>query len=99
MQIIEGPKPAVETLFSKIKADPRHKNVLVVSRQAAETRDFPAYHMGYKRLKTRLTDKEIPGYTDIIEQGRIPKETLETLSTHIRVFLQSFAKVARIDSD
>ena len=78
--------------------DPRHKNVTVVSKQAAETRDFPKYSMGFKRLGKKLTDKEIPGYSDIIENRHIPKETLETLSTHIRVFLQSFAKVARIDS-
>lgn len=54
--------------------------------------------MGFKRLGKQLTDEEIPGYTDMIETGCIPKETLDTLSTHIRVFLQSFAKVARIDS-
>ena len=98
IQIIEGEKSKVEDLFLKIQSDPRHKNVTAVSRSFSKERDFPHYSMGFKRVGKQLAEKEVPGFTDIIEKGHIPQDTLKDVSKHIRVFLQSFARVTRIDN-
>ena len=45
-QVLEGPREAVNTLFQKIAADTRHKDVLVLNAQEdIEDRQFPAWAM------------------------------------------------------
>lgn len=45
-QVLEGPVDAVDKLFQKIAADPRHKDVLVLSTQEeVEDRQFPSWAM------------------------------------------------------
>lgn len=97
IQIMEGPEDAVKQLFLKIKEDRRHTNVTVVTRRYVAKRDFPHHSMGFKRVKTQITEKALPGFTDIIENKRIPEETLASLSKQVSVFLKSYAKVTRID--
>lgn len=46
MQAIEGPEPAVESLFTRIQADPRHRGVLVLYRGAIDARSYPDWTMG-----------------------------------------------------
>jgi hypothetical protein len=45
-QVLEGPREAVNTLFLKIAADTRHKDVLVLNAQEdIEDRQFPSWAM------------------------------------------------------
>ncbi len=45
-QVLEGPVEAVDRLFQKIAADPRHTDVLVLSvHEAVEDRQFPSWAM------------------------------------------------------
>lgn len=45
-QVLEGPVEAVDRLFQKIAADPRHTDVLVLSvQEAVEDRQFPSWAM------------------------------------------------------
>ena len=50
IQYIEGGKDAVGALFDRIKADPRHAGVLVVSDGPTEIRHFPDWSMGFRGL-------------------------------------------------
>lgn len=52
-QVVEGPREAVEALFGSISRDPRHAEVLVVSRAAAAERDFLGWTMRYANLEER----------------------------------------------
>jgi len=56
-QVLEGSRPAVDGLYERIKADPRHHSVstLMVRRQAV--RAFPNWSMGYQTadVGNRLT--------------------------------------------
>lgn len=45
IQILEGPQPAVETLFQHIKTDPRHHGVTELSRVPIEAAHFAAWGM------------------------------------------------------
>lgn len=51
LQILEGPDAAVEETYARITADPRHGNVLLLWSEAAETRAFPDWSMGYDALR------------------------------------------------
>jgi hypothetical protein len=45
-QVLEGPADEVDKLFRKIAADPRHKDVLVLTMQEqVEDRQFPSWAM------------------------------------------------------
>lgn len=97
IQVIEGPREAVETLYVKIAADLRHRGVTLVARKAVLQRDFPDYKMGFKRAKKSDFHEQLPGFTDVVEQKAVSEEQLKGLSTLVATFIRSFAKVTRIE--
>ena len=46
-QGLEGPAATVQALLERLSSDPRHTDVRIVSRGAAERRRFPNWTMGY----------------------------------------------------
>lgn len=50
MQVIEGESDAVETLYARIAADSRHRNVLRISSGAIRARSFATWSMGFQNL-------------------------------------------------
>ena len=49
IQTLEGPLPAVESVFATIEADERHHEVIVLHREDIEARSFPDWSMGFGR--------------------------------------------------
>ncbi|OWP65093.1 hypothetical protein CDA63_01690 [Hymenobacter amundsenii] len=47
LQVIEGPGPALDRLYSLIEADPRHCEVRTLAYEPLTTRAFPDWRMGY----------------------------------------------------
>lgn len=47
MQVLEGPEPALTTLYEKIKADSRHYEVRTLHYAPIERRAFPDWRMGF----------------------------------------------------
>ena len=52
-QVLEGPRDAVEHAFERINADPRHRDVTVLSFTPIERRSFPEWSMGFCGQTTR----------------------------------------------
>lgn len=50
MQVIEGPRPAVERLHKLIAADPRHEGMRTVLAHDVNQRDFGEWHMALREL-------------------------------------------------
>ena len=50
MQALEGDEAVVAPLYDKISRDPRHASVTCLSRKSIETRHFPGWSMGFRRL-------------------------------------------------
>jgi len=50
MQAIEGEKAAVQDLMARIRADPRHDMIAIVSDGPAARRKFGIWSMSYKRV-------------------------------------------------
>ena len=67
IQALEGDTAAVETLFEKIEADPRHENTRVLYRGDIEERSFEGWSMGYKRASSL---EDIPeGFHPFLSSG------------------------------
>ena len=50
LQVLEGPPEAVERTFARIERDPRHTQVIVMSDEPTQRRDFADWSMGLRRL-------------------------------------------------
>ena len=65
LQLIEGERTAVERLYSKIKADPRHTEITVLLAQECTERLFSDWSMAFRDL-TDPELKKTPGYSDFM---------------------------------
>jgi hypothetical protein len=50
LQLLEGPKSNVQTLFAKIQKDPRHSNIIKMFEISENSRLFPDWNMGLRRI-------------------------------------------------
>ena len=66
IQALEGDKILVENLFEKISNDPRHKEILVLSRKEIPERVFESWSMGFENLSGSALS-ELEGYSDFID--------------------------------
>jgi len=57
VQLLEGNKTRIETLYSKIKKDPRHKNVTLFSDDETSKRTFPNWGMAYYPIDENNTNQ------------------------------------------
>ena len=48
LQALEGPEESVSAAFARIKADPRHHAVVMISTKQVEKREFGNWSMGYQ---------------------------------------------------
>ena len=65
MQVLEGPDEMVTALYEKIKTDPRHKDVSVISREQIQARQFHAWEMAFQNLDNPAIKNE-PGYSQFL---------------------------------
>ena len=66
MQVLEGPDDAVTGIYEKIKKDPRHKGVSIISREQIQTRQFPSWEMAFQNLDNPAVKNE-PGYSQFLQ--------------------------------
>jgi hypothetical protein len=66
MQVLEGPDEVVESLFEKVKMDPRHKDVTVLSREQTSLRHFAKWEMAFQNLDNPAIKNE-PGYSRFLQ--------------------------------
>ncbi|MBZ0279572.1 MAG: BLUF domain-containing protein [Anaerolineae bacterium] len=65
IQALEGENKVVETLFDKIRQDPRHRNVMKVYKSIVKQRSFGNWSMGFNKLEDVAPDT-LDGYTDFL---------------------------------
>lgn len=97
IQIIEGPEASVKALYETIAKDTRHVGVTQMSSKPIQTRDFPEYKMGFKRTNPQCVREHIPGFTDLVEKGRVNQGELEGLSKLVATFIKTFAKTTQFE--
>ncbi|WP_290568013.1 BLUF domain-containing protein [Leeuwenhoekiella sp. UBA6783] len=62
LQLLEGNKNEVLTLFTKIKKDQRHKNVTLILEDESENRIFSDYESGFLVPKNKLVLDKLNNY-------------------------------------
>lgn len=76
LQILEGPKNALQQLRTTIEADPRHKDFLVLFEREVKERAFPDWSMGFRVLNADDVT-EIPGYSYFMNPDAQKPEFME----------------------
>ena len=87
IQLLEGPKDRVISLFEKIENDPRHKKVNVALEGTTHERMFPDWKMALKVLDNEEF-KELSGYSDIEEF--FTQDQIDNKSHPAKIFLRLF---------
>lgn len=91
MQVIEGPKPAVEALHDRIAVDPRHTGIQVLLQSVIRQRDFSDWSMGFKDL-TGLDPATTPGYSGFLS-GPLTSERFTETPSRAHKLLTTFKHV------
>jgi hypothetical protein len=68
VQVLEGDEPVVGALYDRITRDPRHKNVAVFRRGPVQTRQFPAWSMGFLELDAAALSR-LGGWNPMLQKG------------------------------
>lgn len=55
LQVLEGPRQALDATYARIAADPRHFAVVQLSRRPIEQRSFPGWAMGFESEGEKLS--------------------------------------------
>lgn len=96
IQVMEGEKEVLETLFNTVKEDKRHAGVNLRFFGPVDKREFPDWHMGYKdvdtqklKLSTSVNQKDIDTYEAILKNDDIfsQGEGMRILSMFAKVSL------------
>ncbi len=90
MQVIEGEKEAVQTLYAKIQRDPRHRGLLTLLQGPLAERQFPDWSMGFRDL-TAVDVRSTPGYSEFLNTPLTGAEFSSDL-TRCQRLLMSFKK-------
>lgn len=67
MQLIEGSKIDIKSLYNEIRNDGRHKNVITVVEDEVPERLFPDWSMAFKATSMKQI-KKLAAYKDITEK-------------------------------
>lgn len=73
MQILEGPQPAVERLFRKIKADERHYAIVTLNEGPITKRNFPDGSMEFRNLRDPSV-RRLPAFAEFADTPLSPTE-------------------------
>ncbi len=74
MQVIEGADLVIDTLYQRIKLDPRHRDVTTIHQQRIEAREFQGWSMAYNILPAKpLRTHRLPeAFLDRARQRPLP---------------------------
>ncbi|MGI4759339.1 MAG: BLUF domain-containing protein [Janthinobacterium lividum] len=94
VQVIEGPRDEIDTLYARIARDPRHKHAFVLHEGPAAGRMFPDWRMGFLPGATQDLCTTT-GYLPLaLEPGRLnPFRLVVHVPEELRRFLSSFTQL------
>ncbi len=72
MQILEGPRDAVNDLMERVQRDPRHHNLMVIDSNDLQARNFPDWTMGF--LDMDRVDPDSPDYDAYFRSNVVLRE-------------------------
>lgn len=85
-QVLEGDKELLESLFSRVRIDKRHQNVMVIFEKEVSLPKFESYQSDFISLDSRFQSKNIEMYLSEIDKLN-PK-----IQSSVRYILNKFAE-------
>lgn len=106
LQTLEGEEEVVIPLYEKIASDPRHVSVTCLGRRTIQTRAFPGWSMGFRRLSSDFSSGPFTSESareDLLHhfspEPRRPRENTEQEIAELRETLrrtQGGVEIARL---
>jgi hypothetical protein len=93
LQVLEGPKETVLSVFESVRNDRRQAGLIVLSEGEIAGREFPDWPMGFQNLD-RLSEEDIPGLSQFFEEPFSP-DWLNDDPTRVQMILQTFREFIR----
>lgn len=87
LQALEGEPPAIQQTYERIRADRRHRSVVLLSQRSVEGREFGSWDMAYE------DDMAAPGAASLIDM--VEALVADIPSRNTRELFRSFARVER----
>jgi hypothetical protein len=72
LQVLEGSREAVRSMFMRIRVDNRHQDVIQVLDEPIDSRLFDQWSMGFRNL-SGADLSSLPGFTDFMNKGSNPR--------------------------
>lgn len=91
IQVLEGDRQTVKSLYTKISYDSRHHSIIKISEGEITDRSFPDWSMGFRTVSANEFS-QIPGYKQINQKSFLNTEAVENepdTLTFLRVFYKS----------
>ncbi len=63
LQVLEGPRDALEATYARIAADPRHTNLRLLADVEVDAPLFDDWSMGFEHVDDEDLSEELPGFT------------------------------------
>jgi len=88
IQVLEGPAESVDSTYERIRQDPRHSDVRLLSRQGVDERTFGDWKMGFVWTgQMNLAEQE--GFSEVMAR-RLEGDELEGEARRVWSLLQQF---------
>lgn len=99
IQLIEGEKNKVESLYDKITHDPRHSGIIRLYSDYVAKRDFPDWSMGFEHLEHRTVLKQVRGLNHLTDHylSDDDKVQLDEVSQEISTLIKVFRTTSHLD--
>ena len=88
MQIIEGEREVVESLYQTISRDPRHMNVMAIMTRSVPEREFGEWTMGIHDLNN-FDLRTLEAYNPVFEYP-LNSQTFVDDASHALAFIRAF---------
>ena len=92
MQVLEGSKEAVQGLYERIQADPRHKYVKLLVDQEADSANFTKWSMGFRTLDSRA-DMDV---FFLLSEQSLQEKVHEGASADVQGAVAHFKSISRL---
>ena len=93
LQILEGKKPVIESLFEAIKYDKRHNNVMKLIDRPCTSREFPTWSMGFRNI-SNLNDLD---FVFALRNNTLKDRLPDGQRSETHVLTDTFSKIHRLN--
>ncbi len=95
IQVLEGDKEVVDSLFENISRDPAHHQVTRVYSGTVAQRDFPDWSMGFKAVESDEDKETVEGFSAFIVDEQLHAADLGVVTDKVRHLIDSFKALNR----